>query len=128
MTSAWRTRLLPARIVNLQPRRALELALRQLRRHLRVECALAGLAIEVDLELDPALVRAIDERTGLPDEQAADRAFALRRWQRAAVALGLDVEARRHAAAEQIGVLPLAQVGLGGVVAIVGAGIGHDPD
>src|SRR5262245_57334496 len=70
-----RIALLPD-LPDLEPGRAFELALGQLRRQMRIGPALAWLAEEVDAQQDLALVALVIQLAALLDEQRADRALA----------------------------------------------------
>src|SRR5262249_1918342 len=113
---------------NLQPRRALELALRELARQLRVDAALPGLAEIVRRDHDAARVLRIDQRTALLDEYVADRALAFGRRLGLAVARRFDAEARRHELAEDVRGGALAHLRVGDLVAEIGTRVGDQPD
>src|SRR5690348_5385125 len=96
---------------DLQPRRALELALGQLRRQLRIDAALPALAEEVRRDDHAARLLRIDQLTALLDEDLADRRFAVGRRLGLAVARRLEAEARRHELSEHMRGGAPAQVG-----------------
>src|SRR5262249_61272797 len=62
----------------------------------------------------------------LLDEQGAAGVFPSPRRQRRAIARCVDAVTCSHGGAEEIGVGALPQLGLDQVVAVLGAGIGHD--
>src|SRR5262249_30424528 len=108
--------------------RALELALRQLRRQLRIDAALAGLAKIIDSDDHAARVPHVGQRAALLDEHLADGGLAFGRRLGPAVARRLDAGARRQALADRVRGGAPTQVGVGDLVAEIGARIGDEPD
>src|SRR5262245_9500154 len=112
----------------LQPGRAFELTLGELRWQLRIGAALAWLAVEADAQDDLTSVSRVIHLAALLDEQRADCAFAFSGRRTRAIARGHAIETRRHDAAEDIGIGALAQIGLRDVVAVLGPRVGHHAD
>src|SRR5207245_6014754 len=106
-------------LIDLHPRGALELPLRQLGRQLRIVAALARLAEQVNADHDPAPGGDVAALAHALDKQRADRAFALGERYRLAVLRRIDVETRGHDGAERIGFLALLAIGFGDVVAVL---------
>src|SRR2546430_5311928 len=104
-------------LADFEPGRALELALGQLRWELRVDAALTQFAEIARAHADPQPARGVDAIARLFDEQRPDGAFAFARWQRGAIARGVDAETCGHGGAEEIGVGAFPQLGLDQVVA-----------
>ena len=113
---------------NLELCRAFELAFGHLARLLRIEAALAALAEKIHLQHDPAPVPA--------SARSHDCLMNRSPTGVSPSAAGCSMQSRlpsmsnraSHLAAEQIGLVAGAQVGVDGVVAIIGTRIRHDPD
>src|ERR1700733_3729929 len=122
------SRLRRVQPIDLEAGRAFELALGQLDGQLRIDAALAGLAEQIGTNDEAAVGGRVGARAQLLDEERADGALALGRRQGFAVAFRFDPEAGRHDAAQSVGLFALLAVGLGDVVAVIGARIGHEAD